>query len=187
MLGTIKKLLLEIIPVVIGILLALILNGMVEDYQSKKYFRQSLKAIVEENEHNIKELKYALERQKAYADTLNVYHSSDTMSLFDITLAAKGFYTPDLKLTSWKFLLEDSKHTLIPIEMINKLTEIEKNYNTIQLHGKIAMDIIYNEKYFNKSASKMPMRVLLMDINESENNMLRVLEDFGQYVIEQDF
>ncbi|MEM8895425.1 MAG: hypothetical protein AAGC88_12660 [Bacteroidota bacterium] len=70
---TIKKLLLEIIPVVVGILLALILNGIVENISSKKYFRQSLEAIVEENKHNIVELEYALERQKAYVDTLTTY------------------------------------------------------------------------------------------------------------------
>lgn len=185
--ATFKKILLDIIPVVVGILLALILNGIVEDIQSKKYFRQSLHAILEENEHNIKELEYALTRQKAYFDTLEKYYLSDTMSLYDITYVAKGFYTPDLKLTSWKFLLEDSKHTLIPIEMINKLTEIEKNYNTSQLHSEIVMDLIYNDKYFDKKASKLPMHVLLMDINESENIMLGVLRDFAQYVEEQDF
>jgi hypothetical protein len=182
-----KKLLLDIIPVVIGILLALILNGIVEDIHSKKYFRQSLKAIEEENAHNIKELDYALSRQKIFTDTLRVYYLSDTMSLFDITQAAQGIYSPDLKLTSWKFLLEDSKHTLIPVEMINQLTEIEKHYNIIDSRSEFVMQMIYQESYFDKQASKMPIHVLLMDVKESENDMLSVLKEFAEYVEKQDF
>ncbi len=185
--NTFKKLLLDIIPVVVGILLALILNGIVEDFRSKKYFRQSLQAIVEENDHNIKEIEYALERQKVFRDTLFHYYESDTLALIDITIRAQGFYSPDLKLTSWKFLLEDSKHTLIPFEMINKLTEIEKHYNIISTRVKMVTELFYEENYFDKSATKLPMLVMVNDFKEDEMNMLEVLQEFDKYVEEQDF
>ncbi|GEM_PF-4623569 len=185
--ATLKKLLLDIIPVVIGILLALILNGMVEDMRSRKYFRQSLSAIIQENDHNIKEMEYALQRQKVFRDTLYHYYQSDTLAMIDITLKAQGFYSPDLKLTSWKFLLEDSKHTLIPIEMINKLTEIEKYYSIINKMTGMVTEQFYRDGYFDKSATKLPMLVLVNDFKQAEESALEVLQDFKTYVEEQDF
>ncbi|MEM8895426.1 MAG: hypothetical protein AAGC88_12665, partial [Bacteroidota bacterium] len=61
-----------------------------------------------------------------------------------------------MKLTSWKFLLEDSKHALIPIEMINQLTEIEKYYNIIVSRNEHIMSAVYQENYFDKKAIKLP-------------------------------
>ena len=183
----IKKLLLEIIPVVIGVFLAMILNGLISKASDKRYFKTSLKALIEENQQNIDELDYALSRQKAYSDTLRIYFMSDTISLFEITQKAKGFYTPDLKLTSWKFLLEDSKHTLIPIEMINRLTDIEKYHHGVVLRSEIVQQQFYKESFFDKKATKMPMVVLTADLKGDQQALLKVMKEFSDYLKEKGY
>ena len=55
-----KQILRDTIPVVIGIMLVLILNNWQQLQSERKYVKNSIRAIISENENNISELEHAL-------------------------------------------------------------------------------------------------------------------------------
>ena len=102
-----KKILIDIVPVLVGILLALFINQYQQFQSEKAYIRNSVQSIILENEENIKELEYALQRQAVFVDTLDNYLDKDHYTLADVLKKARGVYSPDLKSTTWKFLVQD--------------------------------------------------------------------------------
>ena len=71
--------------------------------------------------------------------------------------------------------------------MINKLTDIEKYYNLVNSKSSLVNGQFYSDSYFEKTASKLPMMVLLSDYKNDEELLLEALKNFKQYVEETDF
>ena len=175
-----KKVLIDIVPVLVGILLALFISNWQQSRSEKAYIKNSIQAIINENQSNIEELTYSLERQRGFLDTLRKYNTPDR-SLFDIIQLANGLNTPDLKSTTWKFLIQDSKHTLVDYEFINRLAEIEKYEMLINRHNEKVLDMIYQPAFFNDPDLKRVCSVMLQDLMNSERALKKTLEEFIEF------
>ncbi len=181
-----KKVLTDIVPVLVGILLALFISNWQQLRSERAYIKNSIQAIINENQSNIDELSNSLERQRGFLDTLRKYNTPDR-SLFDIIQLANGLNTPDLKSTTWKFLIQDSKHTLVDYEFINRLAEIEKYEILINRHNEKVLDMIYQPAFFNDPDLKRVCGVMLQDLISSEIALKRTLEEFEEYVRDSDY
>ena len=176
-----KKILLDVVPVLVGILLALIINNWRQSSSEQRYIETSVASIIKENEENIKELNYALQRQAVFMDTLKFYLEHNEMSLIDVMQKTNGVYTPDLKSTTWKFLVQDSKHTLVPYEFINRLAEIEKFEKLVDRYNEKVGDLIFQIDFFDEPQLKRVAYILFSDFGPNENEMIKELEDFNEY------
>lgn len=176
-----KKIFVDIIPVLVGILLALFINNWQQSNSEAAYIKNSIEFIIKENEENVKELQHALTRQKKFVDTLLVYLEDDAYSLAEVMRKTNGVYTPDLKSTTWKFLVQDSKHTLVSYEFINQLAEIEK-YEVLvnRYNGKVG-DVIFQQAFFEDPGLKRVCYILFSDFANTERLMIQQLESFNEY------
>lgn len=179
-----KKVLIDIVPVLVGILLALFISNWQQMQSEKAYIENSIQAIVKENQSNIAELENSLRRQRGFLDTLRKY-KSDEYSLYDIVQKAQGLNTPDLKSTTWKFLVQDSKHTLVDYEFINRLAEIEKYEVLINRHNEKVLDMFYQPAFFKDPELKKVCDLILQDMMNIESSLKAILEDFEIYVKQQ--
>ncbi|WP_436515371.1 hypothetical protein [Ekhidna sp. To15] len=176
-----KKILIDIVPVLVGILLALFINQYQQFQSEKAYIRNSVESIILENEENIKELEYALQRQATFMDTLESYLDQDEYTLADVLKKAKGVYSPDLKSTTWKFLVQDSKHTLVSYEFINQLAEIEKYEVLVNRYNVKIGDIIFQPAFFDNPRMKDVFYILFSDFGSIEQSMILELKSFNEY------
>lgn len=181
-----KKTLIDIVPVLVGILLALIINNWQQTVSEKRYIEGSIKAIIRENQSNIAELSNSLKRQQIFMDTLKKY-SADEYSLYDVIQRVPGLTTPDLKSTTWKFLIQDSKHTLVNYEFINKLAEIEKYETLVNRHNQKVLDMIYQPSFFTDPIVKDVAEVMVLDLKEIESELRNALEDFNLFAAAEGF
>lgn len=179
-----KKILVDIIPVLVGILLALFINNWQQSRAEKNYIQNSVVSIIKENEANILELNEALRRQTIFMDTLEAYLDDDQYTLADVIKKARGVYTPDLKSTTWKFLVQDSKHTLVSYELINRLAEIEKYEVLVNRYNTKLGDIIFQPAFFDDPRMKNVCGILFSDFQGVENSLVKELESFNNFARE---
>lgn len=179
-----KKVFLDIVPVLVGILLALLINNWRQTKSEQDYIENSIGFIIQENTENIKELKYALKRQAMFMDTLLVYVDDDQYTLKDVLQRAQGVYTPDLKSTTWQFLVQDSKHTLVPYEMINRLAEIGKYEKLVERYNTKLGDIIFQQAFFEDPKLKLVAMSLFSDFSPVQNTLIQELESFNEFARE---
>ena len=92
----------EIVPVIVGILIALWINNWNETRKDKNYLKQITSASNKELKDSEEDIKANLLLQKAYIDTIDAYLQDEKISLIDITLKNKGIYVPTIKINSWK-------------------------------------------------------------------------------------
>lgn len=176
-----KKIFIDIIPVMVGILLALFINNWQQSVSETRYIVNSVESIIKENEENIKELQHALNRQAMFTDTLGYYLNDDELVLAEIIQKTGGVYTPDLKSTTWKFLIQDSKHTLVSYEFINRLAEIEKYEKLVSRYNEKVGDLIFQQAFFNDPELKKVCYILFSDFAPTEVNMIQELESFNEF------
>lgn len=165
----------------VGILLAMFINNWQQSVSENRYIVNSIESIIKENEENIKELQYALKRQAMFTDTLGYYLYDDDLVLAEIIQKTGGVYTPDLKSTTWKFLIQDSKHTLVSYEFINRLAEIEKYEKLVTRYNEKVGDLIFQQAFFNDPELKRVCFILFSDFAPSELNMIQELESFNEF------
>ncbi len=176
-----KKILIDIVPVLVGILLALFINNWQQSRAEKNYIQNSVVSIIKENEANIAELNEALRRQAIFMDTLELYLDDDQYTLADVIKKARGVYTPDLKSTTWKFLVQDSKHTLVSYEFINRLAEIEKYEVLVNRFNTKLGDIIFQPAFFDDPRMKNVCGILFSDFGGIESSLIKELKAFNAY------
>jgi hypothetical protein len=179
-----RKILVDIVPVLVGILLALFINNWQQSHSEKKYIENSVASIIKENGANIEELSMAVNRQAVFMDSLGKYLDDDQYTLSDVLRKVGGVYTPDLKSTTWKFLIQDSKHTLVSYEFINRLAEIEKYESLVARYNTKVGDIIFQPAFFTDPTMKSVCYVLFSDFGQTEMNMIEELKAFNDYARE---
>lgn len=180
-----KKVLIDTLPVLVGILLAVIVNNWRESLKNKNYLRNSIESIVKQNLDNIKELEFAIGRQDTLRDTLIHYLSREDLNMSDILNKTRGATTPDLKSTTWKFLVENENHTLVSYEFINRLSEIEKYQLLINRYNEKVSDLVFQPAFFTDPKMKQVWYVFFSDMDYVENKLLEEIRAFNKYVGEE--
>ena len=137
----IKQLVKEVIPVIIGILVALTVNNWNEDRKDKKYLDQIYSSIENELEESIIEIKENIPKQQMLIDTIGRYLNDETISIFDIISKADGIHAPAIKNNSWK-AVASTKIELIEFEKISALSEIDESKEGLKLKTEKLLDFL---------------------------------------------
>lgn len=111
----VSKLFREIIPVIIGILIALFINNWNEDRKDKKYLNKIFSSIERELEESNMDIKRVIPMQLASVDTIESYLNKEGVSLFEIMNRVNGIQFPEIKTKSWN-AIANSKIELIGYE-----------------------------------------------------------------------
>jgi len=106
----IKILFKEIVPIIIGILIALYINNWNEDRKDKNYINRISISINKELTESNNDITKKLVQQKTLVDSLNFYLKDDTISLYKIIRKAKGIYIPSIKIHSWKAISNSNRY-----------------------------------------------------------------------------
>jgi short-subunit dehydrogenase len=91
----------EVIPIIIGILIALFINNWNEDRKDKKYLNQMFSSIESELEESNIDIKRVIPKQLASIDTLDVYLNNEKVTLYEIIMKSNGIQMPIIKTNTW--------------------------------------------------------------------------------------
>ncbi|SDI62412.1 hypothetical protein [Winogradskyella thalassocola] len=173
---TVRRLFNETIPVIIGILIALLINNWNEDRKDKIYLNQIFSSIESELEDSSLDIKRVIPKQLASVDTLNTYMDNDNVTLYEIMMKSNGIQSPTIKTNSWN-AIANSKIELIDYKKLSALSDIEeRKQNLIQ---RIERQMEYGFQNFEKADKnkKVIFKMMILDIIGAEKELQSKIEE----------
>lgn len=172
----VSKLIKEIIPVIIGILIALFINNWNEDRKDKKYLNQMFSSIENELKESSKDIKRVIPLQLAFIDTIKSYLDNDKASLFNIMIKGNGIHSPTIKTNAWN-AIANSKIELIEYEKLSALADIEERKNNLDRRVEKQIDFTFQNFEATERGKKEILMMMILDVVGVEKRLQSAIEE----------
>lgn len=173
---------LDIIPVIAGILIALFINNLQQNYRDKKLLESTLRSLSEEFKKNTENIYAYLPRQTRFLDTLQYYKEDKTYSIFDIATKASGMGSPEIHSTNWQTSLNNNSLGLLNFQTIDLLSQIDSKYQELREQEMFFYSIAYGPPIFKKGEEGLEyrkgMELWLISYIGNEKELLALYEEF---------
>ncbi|MEO0777124.1 MAG: hypothetical protein AAFW73_23425 [Bacteroidota bacterium] len=169
------QLLREIIPVIVGILAALVINNWNEDRKDKKYLDQIYASIEEELKASNEDIETNIPRQQKLIDSLDAYLEDETISIFDIIVKVGGIGVPTIKNNSWR-AIANSKIQLIEFEKLSILSDIDDFREGLEFKQEKILDLVYANLKRTNQEQKEVLKILIADMIYTERELQQSIE-----------
>jgi len=171
-----SKLLRDIIPVMLGILIALVINNWNETRKEKKYLQKINASIKSELQESVEDIKRVLPVQLASVDTIEAYLDNDELSMYDLLFKIDGIYSPSIKTNSWN-ALANSRIELIEYEKLTLLANIEEWKENLANRIEKQTDFVFYNMEETDRVKKKIYRMIILDIIGSEQRLQSSIEE----------
>ncbi len=165
----------EVIPIIIGILIALFINNWNEERKDKKYLNQMFSSIESELEESNIDIKRVIPKQLASVDTLEVYLNNEKVTLYEIIMRSNGIQKPIIKTNTWN-AIANSKIELIEYEKLSALSAIEEGKQNLTSRIEKQMDYIFNNFEKADRNKKIIVKMMMLDIIGAEKELQSKIE-----------
>lgn len=165
-----KEIAKETLTVMIGILLALLINNWNDDRKERKYLEQIYSSIQMELQEGVDNINTIIPEQLASDDTIQAYLNNDQFSIYDLLIKSNGIHGPNIKTNSWQ-ALSNSKIELIEYERLSALADIEARSTNLTQRLEKQVDFIYRNFEDRSSAKKKILRMMILDIVGAEKSV----------------
>ena len=170
------QLLREIIPVIVGILAALVINNWNEDRKDKKYLDQIYASIEEELKASNEDIETNIPRQQKLIDSLDAYLEDETVSIFDIIVKVGGIGVPTIKNNSRR-AIANSKIQLIEFEKLSLLSDIDDFREGLEFKQEKILDLVYANLKRTNQEQKEVLKILIADMIYTERELQQRIEE----------
>jgi hypothetical protein len=173
----IKKILLDMIPVILGILIALFIGNIKENIDDKSFVKKILSSVSQELEENKTVLEKAISEHKSIIDTANKYMRNEDISIGHIISKTNGLKMVDIQNTSWKTFLNSNMEN-IDYKTISLLTSIDESKGNMRiLQGKL-VDFVYGKLTSYTVLEKNLFVLMVNDLVSLEQGLLEMHIEF---------
>lgn len=180
---------LDMVPVVVGILVALFINNLRENYQDRKLIEATLLSLSNEFEKNVEDIETNRRRLTQVLDTLLYYQDDQTKSIHDLASKAGGIGFAEIRSTNWQISLNNNSLRLLNIQTVNLLSKIDAKHRELKEQESFVYPIVFGPSFFKKGeeglAYKKGMEIWLTAYVGNEKELLSLYEDFEKVVIGQ--
>ena len=90
----------EMIPVIVGILIALFIDNWNSERKDKAYIKQVFTTINSELKESNKDIKSSIVKQESLIDSLEFYSNNKDVTILDIVMKSKGIYGPSIRINA---------------------------------------------------------------------------------------
>ncbi len=171
-----SQLISEIIPVIIGILIALYINNWNENRKDQKYLNQIFHSIGKELEESIIEIEEVVPKQLASIDTLENYLNNEEVSLYEIVIRGNGIHYPRIKTNSWNAIAK-TKIELMEYEKLSALADIEERKENLNQRIEKQMDFIFQNFEKTDKGKKEVLKMIILDVVNTEKRLQSRIEE----------
>ena len=173
----VKKLIREITPVIVGILIALFINNWNEDRKEKEYLDQIFSSIEKELEESALEIKEVIPKQLAAADTIQAYMNDETVSLYRILIKSNGVQMPRIRTNSWD-AISNTRIDLVEYDKLSALADIEERKTNLRERVEKQMEFTFQNFEETGTSKKQILNMILLDVVGAEQRLLAKIEEF---------
>ena len=172
-----KQIVREIVPVIIGILIALFINNWNDNRKERIYLDQMFSSIEEELKESVLDIKRVMPKQLASIDTINAYLDNEQASLYDIVLKADGVYSPTIKTNAWN-AIANSKIELVDYERLSALADIEDMKDNLTQRINRQLDFTFQNFEETDKVKKEILKMMILDVVGAEERLQLEIEKF---------
>jgi hypothetical protein len=165
----------EIIPIIVGVLIAMYINNWNEERKDKKYINHISLSIIKELKEANNEIKDKIPIQKSLIDTLDIYINNNEISLFNTITKTNGLNFPSIKMNSWK-AISNSRIELLDYDKISDMANIEEQKDILEMKIDKLTDLIYPNIFETGKDKKLIMKIMMLDIIQSEQSLQKGIE-----------
>ncbi len=173
----INKIFLDMVPVILGILIALLIGNCKENADDKRFVKKILFSVSQELIENKSDLEKALNEHKSTIDTINKYLHSSDITIGHIISKTQGLSMINIQNTSWKTFL-NSNMDLIDYRSISLLTSIEESKENMRLQEGKIVDLVYESLTSNDIIKKNLLMLMINDLVSLEQGLLEMHIEF---------
>ena len=171
----------EVSIVVIGVLIAVYLGSLKEDYDNRRFVHKTMTALQAEAKASHKDLKEVLDKHLRILDSLRVQLTSNNEeeSLMDFTARMGGVQVATNNNNVLRFFISN-KAELVDYEMITKLSEIEFASNLMNRKMEKLLDFAYLHLQNSDLDTKLQFASFLSNVVDSEANLVDQYDELLQ-------
>ena len=173
---SLKKFLKETLPVVFGVLLALLLSNWKEDIDSDRYIEEYYLHINEESESNLVTLRDIVKSHRELLDTLNNYKETD-VNLDEILSKVGGIQFALLQNSSWKYF-QSSSIGKLDFEVISALSFMERMEYFCDHTAERFIETIHKFEKSNRLDDKEVIIRHLEELIDKEESSIQIFESY---------
>lgn len=160
----------EIIPVIVGILIALFIDNWNSERKDKAYIDQVFSTINNELKESKEDIETTIPQQQSLIDSLAFYADNNNVTVLDIVMKSKGIYIPQIKINAWRSV-SNTKIDLIDYEKVTTLSNIEALKETLNNKSEFLTSFIYSNINERDKNIKQTLKMILLDIVQTEKMM----------------
>lgn len=166
----------EVLVVVIGILIAVVLNDFQTKRTDQRYLKKAMSAIEEEVKDARLSVSEVVERHSITIDSLERYAEDSIMSLAEFLERAGGIQLATTGNVGLRFYVA-GKADLLDLELVSKLADVE--VSTQVLRGKMdrLLDFTYGRLTSTDAESKLLFAMHLGNVMDSETALLEHFDE----------
>jgi len=159
------------VTVILGILIALVINDLKEDYDDRKFISRSFENMSVELNANLEEINSTLAKQDTIMDILWDNIDNTEMTLGDILSEAEGLQVASIKNIAWQAIL-NKKIQLIDYEIVSNLADIDESDEVLNMQITKLIDYLYTYSDKSDYKSKETFDVILEDLMYTEEQLI---------------
>ena len=176
--NSIKRFIKDIIPVLLGVLIALWINNWNEARKDRNYIHNFYASLKQELSDTDKEITLKTPNQKVLLDTLDAYADNNSLTLIEVIEKGGGVNGPNIKLNYWK-AISNSKIELIDYKKLSLLADLEEGNELLNYKRNKLIDFIYANLTKTGQEEKVIMRIMM---EEMVRTQLGIQEDIQKFL-----
>lgn len=158
----------ELIPVIAGILIALIINDYRESLREQKRIKVLLNNLAEEFKDNRKRIDSIItHRQRPLIDTMKAYLHDPQTAIIEVFRKAEGLTFPDYHAVSWEVALNSEEVNKLDFKLLSLLSDISARHDEMTSRNEIMMSYVYSSNFVISDTSFL-----------QKSNLLSMIEDY---------
>lgn len=166
-----RKIFVDMIPVILGILIALLINSWKEKIDNEEFVQSTLSAISEELKENKEDLESNIPKHERMIDTI-YHHLEDELTIEGILTIMEGFQIVSIKNTAWRSFLNQNIR-LIDYSVVSALTDIEELKQSMNISSAKLLDFVYENANSADESKKRLFMLIIADFSGLENDILK--------------
>ena len=173
---SLKKIFIDMIPVVLGVLIALFINNWKESADEQRFLNSVMGSIKKEMEEDLVEIKDILPLQYALIDTVELYLENEDVSVLDCIMKTNGLKVIAIKNNSWWSFL-NAKIEIIGYETISNLGDVEATKQFINRKVNLLMDFALENAESKETSLKRMLIIQVLNLVDSEEGLVEIYEE----------
>ena len=169
----------EIIIVLIGVIIALIINDWKEEANNSKYIKSVLSAVKNDIELSQTSTEETMAKHLEVIDSIafDIKNNKETQSLRTILEKIGGVQYPAIKNVSLEYL-SSNKAELVDYEFISIISDIETNTTFLEKKFDKLLDFVYEKMEEKDNDNKTMFAIHLTNVIDSEATLLELYDAF---------